>query len=198
MAPMSDMPLYAHPLRVADLPKSRPTTFELRPAPKVLEAIRTELDLSALRKLSFAGTLAPTGKADWLLTAEIGATAVQPCVVTLAPVTTRIDAPLRRLFSADMPEIDSAEVEMPVEETIDPLTPVIDLGEIMVEALALHLPDYPRAPGADLGEAVFAEPGVAPMRDEDARPFAGLAGLRDALSGEDTKAEDDDTSEGGK
>jgi hypothetical protein len=29
---------------------------------------------------------------------------------------------------------------------------------------------------------VVTEPGVAPMRDEDARPFAGLAGLKDQLS----------------
>jgi len=33
----------------------------------------------------------------------------------------------------------------------------------------------------ELGEAVFAAPGTAPLRDEDTRPFAGLAGLRAAL-----------------
>ncbi|MCX8227096.1 MAG: DUF177 domain-containing protein, partial [Sulfitobacter sp.] len=35
--------------------------------------------------------------------------------------------------------------------------------------------------GAELGQAVYAEPGVAPMTDEDARPFAGLAQLREKL-----------------
>ncbi|MGB1722615.1 MAG: DUF177 domain-containing protein, partial [Paracoccaceae bacterium] len=39
----------------------------------------------------------------------------------------------------------------------------------------------PRAHGADLGEAVFTEPGKAAMRDEDTRPFAGLAALREQL-----------------
>ena len=50
-------------------------------------------------------------------------------------------------------------------------------------ALALALPLYPRAPGAELGQAVFAEPGTAPLKDEDLRPFAGLAGLKAKLEG---------------
>ena len=48
-------------------------------------------------------------------------------------------------------------------------------------ALALALPLYPRAEGADLAQAQFAGPGVTPMTDEDARPFAGLKDLRDKL-----------------
>ena len=45
----------------------------------------------------------------------------------------------------------------------------------------LTLPEYPRAEGAQLGEAVYTKPGHAPMKDEDARPFAGLASLKDQL-----------------
>jgi uncharacterized metal-binding protein YceD (DUF177 family) len=54
----------------------------------------------------------------------------------------------------------------------------------LAEALALALPLYPRAPGAELGEAAFTEPGKPVLRDEDARPFAGLAHLRDKLKGD--------------
>jgi hypothetical protein len=52
---------------------------------------------------------------------------------------------------------------------------------VLAEALALALPDYPRAPGAELGQAVFAEPGIEPLRDEALRPFAGLAAFKDRL-----------------
>ena len=48
-------------------------------------------------------------------------------------------------------------------------------------ALVLALPEYPRSEGAELGEAIFTEAGLAPMKDEDARPFAGLAALKDQL-----------------
>ena len=56
---------------------------------------------------------------------------------------------------------------------------------VMVEALSLNLPLYPRAPDAELEQTVFSKDGVKPMTDEDARPFAGLAALRSQL--------DDDT-----
>ena len=37
------------------------------------------------------------------------------------------------------------------------------------------------APGAEMGEAVFAAADVAPLRDEDLRPFSGLASLAEQL-----------------
>ena len=58
-----------------------------------------------------------------------------------------------------------------------------------LEALALALPAYPRANGAALGEAVFAAQGVAPLRDEDLRPFSGLASLAERLKSGQKDAE---------
>ena len=43
---------------------------------------------------------------------------------------------------------------------MEPLPQALDLGEVMVEALALALPPYPRAPGVELGEVVATEPGA--------------------------------------
>lgn len=167
--------------RVADLPQNRPTAFSLRPDADACRALATELDLSALRKLTFTGQIESYDKSDWLLTGRLGATVVQPCVVTLAPVTTRIETDVRRLFVAGMEEPDAAETEMPEDENREALGKVIDPAAVLVEELALALPDWPRSPGAELGEAVFTEAGKTPMRDEDTRPFAGLSSLRDRL-----------------
>ena len=43
--------------------------------------------------------------------------------------------------------------------------------------------------GAALGEAVFAAQGVAPLRDEDLRPFSGLASLAERLKSGQKDAE---------
>jgi len=51
----------------------------------------------------------------------------------------------------------------------------------MAEALALALPDYPRAEGAALDKSTFAAPGTAPLQDADLKPFAGLAALKSKL-----------------
>ncbi|WP_170338229.1 YceD family protein [Ruegeria arenilitoris] len=168
-------------LRVADLPQNSPTAFELRPPSRQLEEIRDALGLLGLRKLSFVGELRAQGKRDWVLTAKLGATVIQPCVVTLDPVTTRIEAPVRRVFMANWSEPDEPEFEMPEDDETEALGPEIDLDQVMREALSLALPQYPRKDGAHLGDANYTEPGKQAMTDEDAKPFAGLASLRDAL-----------------
>lgn len=173
-------------IRIGDLPQNRPQEFELRPDAPAMAALAADLGLVGLRKLSFKGTLSPEGRRDWRLDATLGATVTQDCVVTLAPVTTRLDEPVLRRYLADMPDTPEAEeVEMPEDDTIDPLPEVIDLEQVMAEALALALPLYPRAEGAELGETVLTEPGQTPLRDEDTKPFAGLAALRDKLQNPD-------------
>lgn len=180
---MSDNPTGQTLLRVADLPPRKPYRFDLRPAPDVLESIADELGLSDLRKLRFSGTLRPDGRKDWRLDATLGATVVQPCVVSLQPVTTRIDGPVERLFTHDWAnEVAAEEMEMPEDDTTEPLGSEIDLEMILTEALALALPDYPRAGDAHLDQVDFAAPGVTPMSDEDVKPFAGLADLKNKLA----------------
>jgi len=171
--------------RLADLAQTRPTGFEITPTPSQLDDIATELELTALRKVRLTGEIAAQGKTDWRLTAKLGATVVQPCVATLAPVTTRIDEPVERHYIADFEEPDVTEAEMPEDDTLEPLPESIDIMAILVEALALSIPPYPRAEGADPQTTVFTEPGKDPLRDEDMRPFAGLAALRDKLAEKD-------------
>ena len=169
-------------IRLGDLPKNRPTDFRIEPEPGELAAMAEALGLSALRKVRLEGELRPRGKTDWDLNARLGATVVQACVVTLAPVATRIDEPVERRFRADLSEPPpGAEVEMPEDDALDPLPETLDLGRVLTEALALAIPEYPRADGASLGETVSPEPGHQPMTDADAKPFAGLASLRNKL-----------------
>ncbi|WP_102110135.1 YceD family protein [Oceaniglobus roseus] len=182
-------PSWSHPLRLSALSRATPHRVELTPDDKVRAALAGELAILGIRKLRFAAELHPEGRADWRLEAELGATVVQACVVTLAPVTTRIDERIERRYveGYEMPD-DPGETEMPEDDTAEPLPAVLDLGAVMAEALSLALPAWPRAPGASLGEAVFAPPGTAPLRDEDALPFAGLKAALDRK--EDPDAED--------
>lgn len=168
-------------LRVADLSQTSENSFALRPEKDELARIAAALDLSALRKLSFEGRIKPLGASDWVVEGRLGATVVQPCVVTLDPVTTRIDTDVRRQFVADYEEPNDPEAEMPEDDSVEALGTWIDPGRIMREALALAVPDYPRKEDAELGQLVYTKPGEAPMTDEDARPFAGLADLKAKL-----------------
>ncbi len=164
---------------------AKPVAFDLRPDEAARAGIAARLDLLALRKLAFTGAVAPSGSQDLTLEATLGATVVQPCVVTQEPVTTRIDVPVLRVYLAEMEEPTVDEVEMPEDDSAEPLPEGIDLNAVMEEALALALPDWPRAEGLDPVDLTVTEPGVAPMSDDDAKPFAGLKSLRDKLAGDD-------------
>jgi uncharacterized metal-binding protein YceD (DUF177 family) len=158
----------------------KPTRFDFCPDAPARAAMAAALGLIEVPALRLQGELRPVGRHDFDLVADLTARAVQPCSVTLAPVPCSLHEPVHRRFSVEYTAPEGDEVEMADDET-DPLPEVLDIAEIAAEALALALPQYPRAPGAELGEAVFAGPGVAPLSDTDLRPFSGLAALAEKL-----------------
>lgn len=185
-------PIWSHPVRLAELDEQKPTTFALVPDAALRAAIAAGLGLSGLKKLRFEGNIHAAGDAGWQLHARLGATVIQPCVLSLAPVTTRIDEKLVRHFDREaiLPAAkDDFEIEgdfeIPAGEEHEVLGAAIDPGLVMVEALALALPAYPRADDAKLARATFTEPGKTPLDDEQSRPFAGLRALRDKLGKDD-------------
>lgn len=165
------------PFRVAAIAGRTSTHVRFRPSAPERATIAQALGLLDLPEMSFDGDIRPSGKRDMVLEGTLAARVVQACSVTLEPVTTAISDPVRRQYLADYTEPAESEVEIPEDDSLEPLPEVIDAAAVAVEALALALPLYPRAPGVELGEAVFAEPGLQPLREGDLKPFAGLAGL---------------------
>ena len=169
--------------RVAGLDNQKPTGFELSPPAPARKGIAGLLNLLEIRKLRFVGQVYAVGDRDWALKGRLGATVSQPCVLTLAPVITRIDTNVKRLYLAEMELPDEAdeEYEIPADDTGEALGQFIDPEAVMIEALSLALPLYPKVDGASLQTGTFTRPGQTPMSDEAARPFAGLTELRDKL-----------------
>ena len=171
-----------HPLSVRALSSRKVTRFDLLPDRATRAALANHLGLLDLPFLQFRGELQPKGRSDFKLTAKLDAVVVQACSITLVPVTTRLSEMVERRYQADYAEPTGEEVELPKDDSAEPLPEHIDPGFVATEALTLALPLYPRAPGAGLGDAMFAPPGTAPLKDADLRPFAGLAALRATLA----------------
>ncbi|MEM9349416.1 MAG: DUF177 domain-containing protein [Pseudomonadota bacterium] len=170
---------------LAKLPLGQTHRVSWAPAAAQMRKLADNLDLIDLRKLRAEVTLSPRGDTDWHMSVGWGATVIQPCVVSLAPVKTRLEETNALTFTANMPQIDESEAEMPEDDGLEPLPEVIDLNDVLREMISLALPAYPRAEAAQLDATVFGPPGIAPMTDEDAKPFAGLAALKDKLDGQD-------------
>jgi uncharacterized metal-binding protein YceD (DUF177 family) len=169
------------PFPVRALSPKKPTRFDLTPDAATRAAIAAGLEITSIRSLQFKGELRPAGRRDILLEAVLSARVEQPCGITLTPVFTDLHEVVTRRYVAEWVEPDGTDVEMPEDDTSEALPDVIDVGLVAVEALTLALPMYPRAPGASLPDATFAEPGVTPLKDGDLKPFASLAALKDKL-----------------
>lgn len=169
------------PFRTQSLSPKKPTRFALAPDLAVRTAVAHALGITAVHALTFKGEMRPVARRDVLLEGVLVARVEQPCAISLAPVVTDITEPVTRRYIADWQDPTGDEVEMPDDDTTDPLPEVIDVGGVALEALALALPLYPRTQGVALGEAVFAAPDAVPMRDGDVKPFASLAALKAKL-----------------
>ena len=163
------------PFRSAAVSGRKKVHFNFRPDAEQRAQIAQALDLIDLPEFTYKGELTPSGRSDVVLHAELAAHVVQPCSVTLAPVHSKLTDQSDRRFVQDYVEPEADELEIPAEDT-EAMPEIIDVAAIAIEALALALPLYPRARGAEFGEATFAAPGVAPLTTDSPTPYAGPAG----------------------
>lgn len=164
------------PFRSAALGGRKSTHFRFTPNAEDRAAIAQALGLIEIGKLYCKGEITPVGRHDYRLSAHFKAKVVQSCSITWAPVPAEVAEDILRNFIRDYKEPEGEEVEM-LDESAEPLPEIIDVVAVVMEALELALPLYPRAPGAELGALQHGPEGEAPLRDEDLRPFSGLAGL---------------------
>lgn len=174
-------PEFARVLDVARLRNAGTYSFEISPTEQERAAIAKLMGATSVKKLVFSGKLVPLDSRGWQLHARLGASVVQQCVVTLDPVLTRVDQEFDRKFLPADKHAAADIVVTPDDDEVEPLEDTIDLGLVAIESLALALPAYPRKTGAELATSSFAPSGVAPLQDEDLKPFAALAALKDKL-----------------
>jgi uncharacterized metal-binding protein YceD (DUF177 family) len=172
-----DRPIPTQSMPTSQLLARRRTAVRFAPDADQRAAIARLLELTDLPHLTFEGEITPEARGDLRLQGRLRARAVQACIVTLAPVPAKLDVPVLRQFIADWEEPVGEEIESPGDDTSEPMPSQIDFAAIAIEALALALPEYPRAPGAELGAMEFPAPSGSAAPDEVAKPLAGLAAL---------------------
>jgi hypothetical protein len=147
------------------------------------EALAERFDVPKVLALTFRLEATPFGKDGWRLSGVAEARLEQSCVVTLEPVETLVTEAVDRRFVAarDLPQPEpGSDVELDAEMADGPdgYEKTIDLGEVAAEAIALGIDPYPRREDADTIHMLVGPAGSPPLTDEAARPFAGLAALK--------------------
>ena len=148
----------------------------LEASPAECAALAQRFGIEALKHFSARFTRRPYPGGGLLISGRLKAEPVQLCIVSLEPVTERLDKP----FTLVVLPPDGALSEDPdgPDEIQADVTGHFDLGEALAEELSLSLNPYPRNAGAHLPLA--PEEAAEPTEATPRNPFAKLAALRGA------------------
>ncbi len=179
-------------ISVADL-RDATARFEGEASEIERAALAKRFDILSVESLSYSLESVPW-RSGVKLSGVLKAVAVQKCVVTLDPVTEKIDEELQRgflpfedLYPEAKPGFEhEIAVDKELGEVPELLTDPLDIGEIIAETLGVALDPYPRS--AEAGEVSMsaAPPGVEPITDADMKPFSSLEALRKKMESDNS------------
>lgn len=132
------------------------------------------LDLASLDSFEADVELVPDA-IGWTLSGRVRASLAQTCGITLEPLPLEIDDTFSVQLSEPVDE-ESDEIVITMEDETPDIVEdgQIDLGQYVVEQLALRLDPFPRKPGAEF---------VQPPEPAEISPFAVLKSLRSSDEG---------------
>ena len=167
---------FSRPIEIAQVFRKGALSLSLKASPEECGAIALRLGLVALTALQAELSLAPWQGEGLMIRGALTADLAQSCVVTLESVPARLNEPVEARY---LP-VERAALLQQGETLSDPNEPdppealpeggTIDLGELVIQHLAVALDPYPRKPGV-----AFTRP------EEDlsaANPFAKLTALK--------------------
>ena len=121
-----------------------------------LEAVARRLGLEGLASLSGSARVIRTGRGRYRADIDFRADVLQSCVVTLEPVPAQVSDAGSVWFEQDGKHVDDFDVlDLEAPDPPEPLDDGrIDVGELIVQHLALALDPYPRAEGVTLADVL--------------------------------------------
>ena len=169
---------FPRPLATSRLIRDGEHSFDESATPEELVALAKLFDVISVDQLRFSGKVHRDGTDGLRLAGRLRGTVVQSCVVTLAPVKTKLDEKVARIYSPDI-DPEAIDLDSDEEDAREPLTRTLDLGLVAIEATALALPSYPKAKGVGSGDHITDTAADDPEKE---KPFAALAALREKLT----------------
>lgn len=169
-----DTPEFSRPVAVETVKEEAAFAIEATLAER--ESLARRLGVVSVDSLSADLRLIRLMGAMVRLEGRLAAEVTQSCVVTLAPVHSRIAAPLDRRYgpAEALADADAEDAGLDDDDVPEVLVDgVIDLGEAVSEQLALEIDPFPRAEGAEFpGYSSGPEP-----TEVVKSPFAALGDL---------------------
>lgn len=168
---------FSRPLDVTRVPPQG-CTETIAAEPKECEALAARFGLPAIHSLTAELKVSRWRGEGLKFKGHVKADIDQTCVVSLDVFRSLLDDRFESYFlpAGSMAGADEAAIEESDAEPFE--NGIIDMGEVVAEAMALALDPYPKKPGVDFTDRL--EPESAPSEGESSRnPFAGLSRLKE-------------------
>jgi uncharacterized metal-binding protein YceD (DUF177 family) len=138
------------------------------PSEAEIDMLLTRFDYIAVNDLVAELEIRKVARDCWDVHGRLTANVVQCCVVTGKPLPESVDFTLEERYVRISDDTTSVEVDL---DGVEPLkNGFIDLGEMVIQSLALAVTAWPRA--TDASEYIESEPAKSD------HPFAGLAAIK--------------------
>ena len=138
------------------------------PSDDEVNMLLSRFDYIAVNDLVATLEIRKVARNCWDIRGRLTADVVQSCVVTGKPLPESVDFTLEERYVRLEDDIRSVEVDL---DGVEPLkNGFIDLGEMVIQSLALAVTAWPRA--TDVAEYIEPEP----VKSD--HPFAGLAAIK--------------------
>ena len=181
---MTDTPEFSRPVEIDKIGKDG-LKEDIAAEPGELAALAERMNLPAIHELKAHLELAPWKKGRIRVRGHFTAIIDQECVRTLDIFSSEIREPVERIYikpefvtAGEMKESGDFDAEAPDAPDII-VDEVIDIGELVAEALALALDPWPKKPGTTFVDYHAGEEGGENGKgDGKASPFAALEKLR--------------------
>lgn len=163
---------FPQPIPVADIGRAERHHRIVMPT-EIAPLVAVRLGVPAVHSLTAQLTVAKR-RGLIVVKGTFSAEIVQNCVVTLEPFVNPVSGEIDEIYQEPDDAALTGEVAIDLE-TPEPLEgDQLDLGELVVQYLALEIDPHPRAPEADLDD--LEAPGASEI--DPTHPFAGLAKLQ--------------------
>ncbi|MDC0151387.1 hypothetical protein OAI80_00310 [Paracoccaceae bacterium] len=167
---------YQDKIDLSKLNAEKTIKFDMIFSQEDLLQISNDLDLESIKKTKLRGEISKINKDKWTLRAVMGATILQKSVLSLKPVTTRIDDKItRQIVKGPDLSIQKSELELNDDDFIDK---ELHLGNIFFECLALAVPTYPKEPNEIFENISLAQKAAEIPSNDETSPFAILSALK--------------------
>lgn len=175
----AERPPFSYPVKVGSI-SANPLTVRVEADEREREGLAKLWQVLSVEQLK-AELVVNRWKKDGIrLKGRVQAQVTQACVLTLEPVSARIDEPFEQIFVPEGSKLARIVTTEAAEMVLDPDGPdlpeefsgdTIDAGEVVAEFAALGIDPYPRKKGVDFQDHIESDPAKSEGRPS---PFAAL------------------------